>query len=108
MTYDVTPLYDRVLLRSPKVSLKSEFGVFKGQKALEEEKKTAWNSPKEVIAIGPKVDTLKIGDMVYLNPGTTIVALPTTEDEYAYEETIVSQHQIMCIITPRPQNENLN
>lgn len=61
MTTSVTPLKSKVLIAEVKVETKSEGGII-----LEKANSVANSNQGKVLAVGPDVKEVKVGDLVYL------------------------------------------
>ena len=63
---DVKPLWDRVCIRKPPLADESPGGITYADET--KERAEQFGTEGEVIAVGPDVKTLKVGDWVYFSP----------------------------------------
>ncbi len=62
------PLHDGILVKSFDVEEKTDGGIIKPSEVIEKERNTIKdNHYREVVAVGPEVKNVKIGDMVAFN-----------------------------------------
>lgn len=78
-----------IIVLKPEVKEDTEAGLYKGETIVKEEKKAAENTYLEVLAVGPDVEHIKVGDRILVSATIHTLVIDGVECGFIYEPSVV-------------------